>query len=184
MTQTCIVYHIDRNNNFIDANDAWDEFALANNAPHLVRKLVCRHSLFDLISDPQCNHLYKLLIERIKHTGKPIDFEFRCDSPEMRRFMHMEMIHQAGNGVVCFKSTVQRQEPRDPVALLDPDNHRSTERVIICSWCKNIKIGDNQWVEIEEGVDRLGLFSTDYLPQLSHAICPACNESVWRELVK
>jgi len=184
MNQTCIVYHIDRNNNLIDVNDAWDEFALANNAPHLVRNSVCRQSLFDLISDPQCNRLYKLLIERIKYTGKPIEFEFRCDSPEMRRFMHMEMIHQADKGSVCFKSTVQRQEPRDPVALLNPDNRRSTKRVIICSWCKNIKIADNQWVEIEEGLARLRLFNADCLPQLSHAICPACNESVWSKLIK
>jgi hypothetical protein len=102
----------------------------------------------------------------------------------MRRFMHMEMIHHTGSDGVCFKSTVERQEPREPVALLDPNSQRSTDVIIVCSWCKNIKIGDDQWVEIEEAVARLGLFNADYLPQLSHGICPACSESVWSELVK
>ncbi|WP_455210424.1 hypothetical protein [Kaarinaea lacus] len=184
MTQTCIVYYVDRNNNLIDANEHWDEFALANNAPHLARDSVYQRPLFDLMTDPQCNHLYKLLIERTRHIRHPISFEYRCDSPALRRFMHMEMSHQASNDGVCFKSTILRQESRAPIALLDLHSQRSSESLIICSWCKKLKVSENQWVEIEEAITRLGLFNAEYLPQLSHGICPSCNEAIWSKLIK
>ncbi|KPJ88145.1 MAG: hypothetical protein AMJ53_17225 [Gammaproteobacteria bacterium SG8_11] len=182
--QTCTIYYVDRNNNFINGNDEWDQFALANNAAHLIRASVHNQSLFDLISDPQCNHLYKLLIERTKHSGKTIIFQFRCDSPDMRRFMRMEMTHENGNGGVCFKSIVERQEPRGPVALLDPQSKRSTESLIICSWCKKVKIAEDQWMEVEQAVNHLKLFNTTYLPQLSNGMCPVCHESIWTRLIK
>lgn len=184
MTQTCIVYYVDKNNHIIDVNAQWDEFALANDAPHLTRESIYLRYLFDLIPDPQCNHLYKLLIERTKHTHRPIYFDFRCDSPDMRRFMHMEMIHQADSDGICFKSTILRQEPRAPVALLDHHCQRSNVTLIICSWCKKVKTSDYQWVEIEEAIARLGLFETEYLPQLSHGICPSCSEAILSKLVK
>ena len=184
MTQNCIVYYVDKNNKLIDLDDNWDRFALANNAPQLVREKVIEKPLFDLISDPQSSHLYKLLIERIKHTGDPIAFEFRCDSPDKRRFMHMEMTHQKATDGICFISTLERQEPREPVKLLDTADYRSNEILIICSWCKKIKIDEQIWTEVEDGIKLLGLFDAEPLPKLSHGMCPSCRKSIWRKLVE
>jgi hypothetical protein len=184
MTQTTIVYRIDSNNRIIEADENWDRFALANDSPHLVRDKVMHTSLFDLISDPMSRHLYQLLIERVKHTGKPISFNFRCDSPDRRRFMHMVMSYQDTCAGVGFKSTTEREEPRAPVELLSPRASRSDDLVIICSWCKRIKISDDDWVEIEQGVQRLGLFDVDEFPQLSHGMCPDCKKAIWSKLIQ
>jgi hypothetical protein len=184
MDTTSIIYRIDANNQLVEVDENWDRFAIANDSPHLVRDRVLHKPLFDLVSDPLSSHLYKLLIERVKFTGKTIEFDFRCDSPTMRRFMHMEMSRQAGNGGICFKSTNEREEPRDYIELLAPHAKRSTDLVIICSWCKQVKITEDQWVEIEDGVQILRLFDADTLPQLSHGMCPACNKSIWTKLVQ
>ena len=184
MNLALIVYQLDSHNNLTKISGDWDRFAIANNAPQLVRKSVIDKPLFELVSDPQCNHLYKLLIERVKHTGKAVNFEYRCDSPDMRRFMHMGMIPQMGVDGVCFKSTVERLEPRDPVPLLETGINRSGDSIVICSWCKKIKIDDDQWAEIEEAIERLGLFGAQYLPQLSHGLCPSCKKTIWSKLVE
>ncbi|MCG6969794.1 MAG: hypothetical protein LJE85_08520 [Gammaproteobacteria bacterium] len=184
MTQTSVIYRIDANNQLIDVDENWDRFALANDSPQLVRALVVRKPLFELISDPLSGHLYKLLIERVKHTGKTISFKFRCDSPAMRRYMHMEMVRQVENDGVCFKSTTEREEPREPVELLAPHAKRSDDLVIICSWCKRVKVSEDQWLDIEQGIQRLGLFDAEVLPQLSHGMCPDCNKSIWSNLIQ
>jgi hypothetical protein len=184
MHQTTIVYRIDSNNRIIEMDENWDRFALANDSPHLVRDRIVRKPLFELISDPLSRHLYQLLIERIKHTGKPISFNFRCDSPDRRRYMRMEMSYQDTCDGISFKSTTEREESRDSVELLSPQASRSDELVIICSWCKRIKIDDEEWEEIEQGVQRLGLFDADELPQLSHGMCPDCNKAIWSKLIQ
>lgn len=184
MTQNTIIYIIDSNNRIIQVDDNWDRFALANDSPHLVRDRVVNQPLFDLISDPLSRHLYQLLIERVKHTGKPISFKFRCDSPDKRRFMHMDMSYQDTCDGIGFKSTTEREEPRDPVALLSPQASRSGDLVILCSWCKRIKISDAKWVEVEQGVQKLGLFNAGELPQLSHGMCPDCNKAIWSKLIQ
>jgi hypothetical protein len=184
MPQATIVYRIDSNNRIIEVDENWDWFALDNDSPHLVRDQVMHKPLFDLISDPMSRHLYQLLIERVKHTSKPISFNFRCDSPEKRRYMHMEMSYQETCDGVSFQSSTEREEPREPVELLSPQASRSDELVIVCSWCKRIKISDDEWVEIEQGVQQLGLFDAEVLPQLSHGMCPDCNKTIWSKLIQ
>lgn len=184
MTATTIVYCIDGHNKLVDIREGWDDFARANNARSLSRDAVLNKPLFDLMSDPQCVHLYKLLIERVRHRGHAISFNFRCDSPDKRRFMRMEMIPEAHNNHVCFKSTVQKEESRLPVILLNVDVRRSTDTALVCSWCKQVKVAEGQWLEIEAAIDELGLFHAQPVPRISHGMCPACLKSVWSTLLK
>jgi hypothetical protein len=44
----------------------------------------------------------------------------------------------------------------------------------MCSWCKKIDAGNNTWLEIEDAIKVLNLFTEERMPQISHAICDAC----------
>ena len=178
----CIVYHIDRDNQISFINDEWSLFAAENKARDLEAGSMIGQSIIRSIADETSRQLYWMLITRIRRDPKSLRFLFRCDAPDKRRFMRMEMFPLPDQGV-GFKSFCVREESRAPVTLLDADADRSEEFVKICSWCKKVEVGNSEWVEVEDAILRLALFKTRTLPQLTHGMCPGCHGHYWRQLV-
>jgi hypothetical protein len=54
--------------------------------------------------------------------------------------------------------------------------------VVICSWCKKVKVPDLGFVEIEEAVRTLDLFGEPLLPRLTHGSCEPCTRKMREEL--
>jgi hypothetical protein len=81
----------------------------------------------------------------------------------------------AADGSVEFRTRVLAEDEREPQPLLDPRQPRSADLVRICSWCKKVDLGD-RWAEVEEAVERLGLFALARLPDLSHGMCDGCYD--------
>jgi PAS domain S-box-containing protein len=52
------------------------------------------------------------------------------------------------------------------------------ERIIMCSSCKKVKIGKEQWTSITDDLNKI---MTD---TLSHGICPACVKSLYPEFAE
>jgi hypothetical protein len=96
--------------------------------------------------------------------------------------MEME-IFPLNHELIGFRSCILKEEPREPVALLDPVAVRSDELVKICSWCKRVQLDHSEWVEVEEAVARLGLFHANQLPGLTHGMCPSCYEDYVNKLL-
>ena len=90
--------------------------------------------------------------------------------------MLMEITPLKGNSTE-FKSYIIREENRAPVLLLDELTDRTEEFLTICSWCKQVKVNENIWLEVESAIEELGLFDEKALPQLSHGICLPCYEN-------
>ena len=142
--------------------------------------------LFELayvdVSDIKCMHLYEKLINRSRQQQKAIRFPFRCDAPDRRRFMEME-IYPLDKNATGFKSCIVREEMREPVLLLDIESDKSDEILVICSWCKKVKIDESNWAEAERAIEALELFNVPLLPQLSHGMCSSCYENMQSEFI-
>jgi len=172
----CITYHLDKENRIVYLSDEWQLFADENKASHLTAETVLNKSLYDFVTDRKSKHIYKMLVDRSTKSKKILQFSFRCDAPDRRRFMSMKIIPLEG-GLVGFKSCIEREEHREPVLILDFDADRSDEVLVICGWCKKIKIDENNWVEVEAAIDTLELFENKSLPELSHGMCESCYEN-------
>jgi mRNA-degrading endonuclease toxin of MazEF toxin-antitoxin module len=83
-------------------------------------------------------------------------------------------------GAVRFESTLEREEARPAQPLLDPAAPRSGELVVVCGWCKQVKLGAERWVEVEEAAVALKLFERPTIPRVSHGICERCSAAVRR----
>jgi hypothetical protein len=95
--------------------------------------------------------------------------------------MRME-IRRAEDETLEFISLTLRVEERPPVHLLDPARaDPGREPVPICSWCKRVLV-EEEWREVEDAVQRLGLFDTETTPPLTHGICPECAIRVEEEV--
>jgi hypothetical protein len=174
-------YKISSQDTIIEVNEAWVDFAVANDVPDLEPSQVLGQPLWRFISGAEVQHLYELLLSRVRHTQGTLVLPFRCDAPALRRFMELAMTAQP-DGAVELITWLVRTEPRDAVSLLTPGGEPGQPLLAICSWCKRIRLAETAWVEVEEAVVRLGLFQMDVLPQLTHGVCPDCYAAVMRAL--
>jgi hypothetical protein len=175
-------YLINRENMIESVNDGWCSFAKQNGDNGLIiNETVLQRDISSFIACGKCRELYGMLIESVRANRKAINFSFRCDSPEKRRYMHMEMV-SLKQGKIEFTSYLEREEDRRPVALLELFAERSEEIVMICSWCKRIRAKDETWLDAEEAVEKMSLFNRPQLPKLSHGICPACYERLIKKI--
>lgn len=181
MDKNVVSYRIDAADRIVEASDSWDVFAVENKAPRLTRKEVAGRFLWDFIEGSDTRHLFRLMLSKARASLSTMRIPFRCDSPEARRFMEME-ISPHPDGSIDFVCTTLKTEARTPVAFIDPDVDRSNEWRTICSWCKRIKMPGGEWVALEDGIRRLDLFGSKRPPRMSHGICPEDLERAYMEM--
>ncbi len=171
------VLHVDADSRIFHVNEAWLAFGRENDFP-MERGLLGRR-LLEFISDTTTQQLYRTLLERVRKSGRAVTFPFRCDSPALRRFMEMQMLPLADNGIE-FRSRIVKSEARPWMGLLAPAVLRSQELIHCCGWCKRVSIPE--WVEIEEALQRTKWFEASRLPDISHGICPPCEALMMAEI--
>lgn len=174
---TELVYTVDDRDRLVYVNEAWDLFALANDAPELTAPGILGRPIFDCIHGAESKHMTSLLLRRARTFGGPIVVPFRCDSSQERR--ELEMVVTPIDGCVEFRTRVRRTQPRQTVGLLERRRQKSPDLLTLCSWCNRIKIRE-EWVEIEEAAITLGLFQVAVLPTLTHGICKRCVLDVFQ----
>lgn len=176
------IYRIDQSNAIYFVNDAWLDFARENQASQLNSDAVLHKSLWSFVSGLETQHLYGVMLEKVRTGQTPIKVPFRCDAPECRRYMELK-IYPLPHKSLEFRSRILKLEPRDAVKVLDTTVDRSSDLVKMCSWCKKVYTGELLgWVEVEEAMWILDLFSAVKLPRITHGMCPDCYESCLQEL--
>lgn len=165
-------YRIDDRDTIVFVDETWDRFAESNDGAEITSSLILGRSLWDFISDEATLQLYQHLVARIRQ-GRQAKFDFRCDSPSCRRHLAMT-IHALPAGSIEFSTQCLRIEERPPMALLARGTTRSVESLRVCAWCNRIDLSSAEWLEVEVAVERLKLFESSQLPQLTHGMCMAC----------
>ena len=169
MSFQSINYRIDASDRIVFTDAAWFEFARING---FANPDVLGTSLGSHITDRTTAHLYQAVVQKVRSVRKPAQVSFRCDAPTERRFMVLEVTPEEG-GALLFCSITREMQFRPPVLLIDEALPRSGRFLTMCSWCKRVFLAD-QWIEAEAAIDRLCLFASERLPQITHTICPVC----------
>lgn len=151
----------------------WAKFAVENAAPELAHPVSLRQrTLFSYIADEATRQVYRAMFDRVAARAKPITVPLRCDSPHVRRFLELT-ISPREDGGFHLDSSLLRTEPRPYLALLDATHPRSHELIRMCGWCKAVQVNED-WVELEQGVEMLDLFGRNALPEIKHGVCKSC----------
>lgn len=159
----------------------WDAFATANGAPTLASDAVVGRSLFQFIAGEEPQRIYRLLLLAVRGERGTLTVPFRCDSPEERRYMQLELSAEE-DGAVEFRGTLLRAEPRPPRRLLDHARRRGPGLLVSCSFCLRIRGPDESWLELDDAVARLELLGAAPPPRLVHGVCSECLGSLRRRL--
>jgi hypothetical protein len=167
------IYRIDLEDRISFVNDEWIAFGIENGLTELSARGVVGRPLWDFVSDPTVQHLYKALFEKVRARKSKPKIPYRCDSPDCRRIMNMEL-SVSSDGEIHLTNRILQLEFRPHISILEPSADRSNQFLAICSICKKTKLRENRWYEIEEAVAILGMTETGPYPQLTHSICDGC----------
>lgn len=180
-----VVYVIDDQDRLVSVNENWEQFASQNHGEELLAGSILNHSIWESVVDRDTRLIYEELFSRVREHGEKLRFAYRCDTPTLRRYMELQL-HPLAENQIKIVSRVLRVEERPYTALLDPLLERSQAFLDICGWCKRVHVSDEQWVEVEEAIELLGLFDAPTMPHLSHGICPDClvDFRSWRKIEK
>ncbi|MEP7075666.1 MAG: hypothetical protein ABI878_07615 [Acidobacteriota bacterium] len=176
-----IAYRINDEDVIVDVGGSWDEFASENDSPDIMAKNVLGRKIWDFISDETLRHLYSQIITKVRN-GTAMKFDFRCDAPDERRYLRMS-IEPATGGSVQFETRQIQVTPRPPSVEFAAGTAGTGATVIACSWCNRIRTDEEEWVELEDAVERLQLFAVNPRPTLSHGICGVCKTNVMQRLL-
>ena len=139
-------------------------------------------SIWNFISGYEVRHLFKMMFDTARKDHREVNVPFRCDTPTARRFMELK-IEPLDEGSLSITGEVVHVEQRQSIDLL-ADVERDPERFLeICSWCKRVDLGGDNWVEVEDAVRKLDLLSEPLMPTLTHGICFDCMERVEKDAI-
>jgi hypothetical protein len=128
------------------------------------------------VAGHELEKLQRMLVRRIRGELNGVDLPFRCDGPEVRREMDIQITAQASGRFVLFSARLRGEERRDEFQpLLAADTPRGDGTLTMCGWCDRFLV-DGEWVEVEDAVARLRLFELPRMPEISHGVCPDCTE--------
>lgn len=169
---TTCVYEIDTSDKIVFCNGGWDAFALENGGEELRFESVKDRSLWEFVTDPSTADLYKRMIAHARK-GNPIKFTFRCDSPTLFRLLEMKISLTKTNRV-RFSTIPKHTKPKSGDNLLEAVPGKSSDPIVVCSWCGRLNIYRKTWQEIDVAVAKVKLFEQAELPPVSHGICDEC----------
>ena len=89
----------------IEVSDSWDEFAQSNDGESLNKEDVIGKNLFTYIQGSKVKHIYETMHDNvINNSGRQISFNYRCDSPQVSRYMKMEL--EAERDKILYRSAL------------------------------------------------------------------------------
>ena len=158
-------YRVDKKCRIIDVGGDWDDFATRNASDECGSKYVIGDDLFSHIAGDEVRMWIESLILTVRHTKKPIELNYRCDGPDVRR--HFRLVAEPEpEDVVLVSHQLTAEEPQPTTILLSSaSNCRvGTPR---CSICNSVRLAD-RWV------DPFELGSSQEI-QVTHEVCPRCS---------
>ncbi len=176
MEKRTLTYEVDRNGVIVSIDGPWDRFAISNDGKSLAKKETIGRNLFEIVRGPGVVHVYRLMHDVLfANPAKTVAFAYRCDAPDMRRFMKMEM--KALGERIAYRSTIEKEEPVSPPLLLDYDR-LGEDFIVLCSLCKDFRYPreSTEWLPIDSVLEKA--------PEgfaVSHSVCPSCFQKALGE---
>jgi hypothetical protein len=173
-------YRIDDANRIVSVCEDWDEKTDTLDVPAPHASDLVGTSILDHITGIENKQMFVLLFSQCRAVRETMFVQFRCDAPEVRRWMELEL-RPRDHGHIEVVSRMVDSATRPYVALLDCFTKRSGNVVKICSWCKSVQVGE-VWTEVENAVNLLGLFHADEQPHLQQGMCEKCAKDILAQL--
>lgn len=169
------VFWLDGNDVIVRVGEGWDDFARENDARGIDARHVIGRNLLDFIEGDATRMYVRTLIQSARLLRRPLQRNYRCDSPDSKRFMEMQLIMEA-SGLLRFEHRTVGIEPmRQPVRfrLAPGATARPGPCLVRCSICNQVK-GPGGWVEPDALVPAQDVVADPGDWPVIYGVCPRC----------
>jgi len=170
-------YELNERDEISFVNEEWLRFALANDGESLRPTQILGRQLWDFMGDVETRHIYRLLHRRVRANGAPVRLCFRCDAPDRRRLLELDISAGMERRLV-YRVRMLREQERQPVPVLEAQRPRSEHFVTICAWCERVAVPPDGWLEMEAAIAVLPVLAEARPPQLTHGVCEVCSQTL------
>lgn len=167
-----VVYWLDAADRILRVSPGWDVFARANGGEALLGEAVLGQPLRRFVSGDPTRMWLDAVLSLARLKGAAVERAYRCDCPDMKRFMRMQVVPEPG-GVLRLEHRILSVEPREPVHFV-PWRGGQGRPVARCSLCCRIQ-QDGQWTEAAPCSEAYPVIYT---------VCPECRESAGRAVAR
>ncbi len=174
-------YRIDGSDHMVFVCPNWLAFANENAASELTEETVIGRPPWQFIADVDCRAVYQTLFSIVRRDVEEVDFPFRCDSPTIRREMHMHISRLPGDHIQ-LDTELLKEESQPYISLLDPKVKRSDKWMTSCAWCNRVKTDSGNWIALQESLRSMAPFLEREFPNLTHGICPPCQDILLKRI--
>lgn len=166
------IYTLDQKQRIIGLDGPWDEFYQENGGAGLSFTEIEGQSIFRYVTGDHTRMWLQSIIQLVMAGGKPVERPYRCDSPEMRRYMQMRVV-PAGPGTMTFEHHLLSMEPREKTVDIHYGGVFTRKDLRMrCSVCGRIRL-EGRWLEPELGVSGNG-----NKVMVTYTVCESCSEAV------
>lgn len=168
------IYWLDNKKRIAYVSTFWDEFAVENEGKNVISSKVIGKSIWEFIDSDTTKMWLDTLLRFSETTKKEIERPYRCDSPDLKRYMKMKVVVE-GSNILRLEHTVLKTEKRiNSIKIF----HRSSSGIasensfkVRCSVCGRIK-DNEEWKEIENISDQKKQYTVIY------SVCEHCRSMI------
>ncbi len=144
-------YWLDADDAIVRVSGDWDRFARENDGSGLYSADIRGKSIWSFISGDSSRMWLEALLQLTRLTGKPISRPYRCDSPDLKRFMTMTIIPE-GSGRLRIEHTIISTVPRQaPIYFHYAPKAAPSRFYQRCSVCGRVRRSQAEpWLEADE----------------------------------
>ena len=165
--EAAVELSVDRDNVIVRVNTAWDEFAQDNDGAHLRQGSVLGFNLLDAISGRVSKNFTLAVLALARRREGDVVFDYRCDSPRLRRFMRAH-VSADSSGAVHYSHEHLYSETFPHMVAFRTATQRARDTLMRCSICNHVRQA-GLW-RTPESCD------TGVLNEVIYGVCPSCEQ--------
>lgn len=171
-----LIYWLDSVNVIQRVDEDWDRYMDSESwTERAASQCIIGKPLFDFICDDMTRMYIASMIESVRVLPKTLFRPYRCDTPELKRFMMM-IVTPEDNGLIRVSHELLRTEPMVKKTSFQTVTHTKQSKIIMsgihfirCSVCNRIsEVGQNNWLEAD------ALAGSNETIRVYYGLCPNC----------
>lgn len=166
-----LYYRLDRDDRIVEVGGNWDQFAQQNGGDEIVSHRVIGTPLFKYIDGETSRDHIWTAVDSVRKLSAPRKLAYRCDSPDLKRYMEMLIKPDVAGGVVVEHTTL-RVEPLTPTIRF-VSGGASQALVIRCSMCSRVRI-KGLWIEPDAAMAER-LIAPNATHRVAYGVCVECR---------
>jgi hypothetical protein len=169
-----ICYWLNMSDVIVRVAPGWDASAIENDARNLMSQTVVGRYILDFVVGDATKMYVRAMLQSARIIRRPLVREYRCDSPDTRRFMKMRLMLEE-NGLLRWEHGLLKTESFSKRHLFSTINQRGSGRAhftVRCSMCNAVKVS-GVWGDPDEILHSAG---EETVPVI-YGVCPNCLNS-------